>query len=78
MGDEIQSGVSAQDVELSMPELVKEQLYRTKTDSGLVETGEYKKMVNYTGLIPYLIEAVKEQQQTIESLQQRIEALEAN
>ncbi len=54
-------GLIAQEVEKVFPELV-------------VEDSEGYKAVNYDGLIPVLIEALKEQKQTFES---KIEALEA-
>ena len=56
-------GVIAQEVEAVLPEAV--------------VTGEdgYKS-VSYNELTPLLIEAIKEQQQTIEKQQQRIEKLE--
>ncbi|MES2774265.1 MAG: tail fiber domain-containing protein [Bacteroidota bacterium] len=47
MGNQVQSGVLAQEVKAVMPELVK-------------EGGENMLSVNYSGLVPYLIEAVKE------------------
>ncbi|MCK4749157.1 MAG: tail fiber domain-containing protein, partial [Bacteroidales bacterium] len=56
-------GVIAQDVEVVLPSLVKES-----------RNGE--KAVNYSGLIPVLLEAIKEQQSQIESLEQRIAELE--
>ena len=54
-------GVIAQDVEKVLPELVSE--------------NDGKKAVNYNGLIGLLIEAVKEQQQQINTLRQEIEEL---
>ena len=62
MGNQTEIGVIAQDVEKVYPELVGE--------------NEGYKTTNYTGLIPVLIEAVKEQQKLIEQLQQRISELE--
>ncbi len=61
----IQTGVLAQEVEKQMPELI------TTDNDGM-------KAVNYSGLVPYLIEAIKTQQQTIELLQSRITKLENN
>lgn len=55
----LQIGVIAQELEKVYPELVRER-------------SDHYKGVNYTGLIPVLIEAIKEQQQTIESLQQQL------
>jgi hypothetical protein len=62
MGTQTEIGVIAQDVEKVYPELVGE--------------NEGYKTTNYIGLIPVLIEAVKEQQKMIELLQQRISELE--
>ena len=58
-----QIGVIAQEVEKVFPEMV-----RTDADG--------EKSVNYSALIPVLLEAIKEQQKQIETLQQRVEALE--
>ncbi len=60
------SGVVAQEIEKVMPELV-----TTAED----EMGT--KSVNYDGIIAYLIEAMKEQQQEIEGLKLQIEELKA-
>jgi len=62
MGDKKHNGLIAQDVEKVYPELVGE--------------NEGYKTLNYNGIIPVLVEAVKEQQKIIEALQNRIEALE--
>ena len=59
-----QAGVIAQDLEKILPQLVKQ------PDS----ENEYKS-VNYTGLIPYLISAIQEQQAQIEDLKAEVEAL---
>ena len=59
-----QSGLLAQQVERVIPEVV------TKIDS----TGG--KMLSYTHLVPYLIEAIKEQQNQIAGLNEKITALE--
>ena len=55
-------GVLAQDIETVFPELV--------TESNNI------KSVNYQGLVPVLINAIKEQNQTIETQQDAIESLE--
>ena len=55
-------GVIAQEIEEVIPEVIK--------NSGEVKT------VNYNGLIGLLIEAVKEQQETIKVLEQKINNLE--
>lgn len=59
----LQTGLLAQEVETVFPELVKEN-----------ETG--MKSVNYSGLIPVLIEAIKVQQHQIETLEKRLTQLE--
>jgi Chaperone of endosialidase/Head domain of trimeric autotransporter adhesin len=61
-GGALQSGVLAQEVEKQMPELV-------STDA------EGDKAVNYNGLIPYLIESVKELKQQIQELKKENEIL---
>lgn len=57
--NDVQSGVLAQEVEAIMPELVD-----TSEDGN--------KSVNYNGLIPYLIEAIKQQQKQIDELKLQI------
>ena len=59
----LQTGVLAQEVQKLFPELVK-------------EDDEGKLSVNYSGLIPILIESVKEQQKQIEVQQRRNELLQ--
>jgi uncharacterized phage infection (PIP) family protein YhgE len=56
-------GLLAQEVETVFPTLVK-------------EDRQGKKAVNYSGMIPVLLEAIKEQQSQIEALEQRIAELE--
>jgi hypothetical protein len=56
----LQTGLLAQEVEKVLPELVK------TDDKGL-------KSVNYLGLIPYMLEALKTQQSTIAGQQQQID-----
>ncbi|MFK5855155.1 MAG: tail fiber domain-containing protein [Bacteroidota bacterium] len=60
--ESLQVGVIEQEVEEVLPEIV-------STDDGY-------KSVDYSKLTPLLIEAVKQQQQTIKSLIERIEVLE--
>ena len=60
---DLQTGVIAQELEVIFPELVN-------------NDGEYKS-VNYTGLIPLLIEAIKEQQKQIDLLDSRITLIES-
>ncbi|MDP4264839.1 MAG: tail fiber domain-containing protein [Bacteroidota bacterium] len=61
-GAELQTGVIAQELLQVTPDLVH------PNDQGDLT-------VNYNGLIPYLIEAIKEQQKQIESLEKKIERL---
>jgi hypothetical protein len=58
-----QYGFSAQDVKLVYPDLVKED------DKGLLA-------LNYTGMIPILVEALKEQQKIIDEQNKKIEILQ--
>jgi hypothetical protein len=76
-------GVMAQEVEKVFPDLVVEKFIpanNTKFSRGENNTeqhdGQKFKAVNYDGLIPVLIEAVKEQQREIEELKAQIKALE--
>ncbi len=64
-GDEIQVGVSAQEVKKVLPEAVKPAPINP----------DYM-TVQYDKLVPLLIEAMKEQQETIEDLKSRLEKLE--
>ena len=72
-------GVLAQDVEAVFPELIKESNIITKSNGKATQanTSETMKVktVNYQGLIPVLIEAIKEQQKQIEDLQKQVELL---
>lgn len=61
-GTELQYGLLAQEVEAVYPNLVME--------------NEGVKSINYTGMITVLLEAIKEQQTKIETLEQRIQVLE--
>lgn len=58
----LQTGVLAQEIEQWMPELV-------------VTNEKGEKSVNYSGLIPYLLEGLKAQQQQIETLKKEIKQL---
>ena len=65
-------GVVAQEVEVVMPHSVQYRLELPDTpEEDLIKT------VDYPSLIPLLIEAIKEQQSTIEALEARSQALEA-
>lgn len=64
--EQVEYGVSAQDVQKVFPELV-----------AVVEPEQGTLGVNYQGLIAPMIEAIKEQQAQIEALKTKIEELEA-
>lgn len=69
----VQTGVIAEQLKELYPELVKEVIH-----SGLKEgdeTIEYE-AVNYTGLIPHMINSIQEQQTLIEQQNEKIERLE--
>ncbi len=75
-----QIGLIAQELEEILPELVVENVHAYDKNEGIegaerdMEKIEYKG-INYIGLIPVLIEAMKEQQQQIEELKQQIAEL---
>ncbi len=72
-----QIGLIAQELEEILPELVVDNVHAYDKNENIenaerdMEKFEYKG-INYIGLIPVLIEAMKEQQQQIEELQQQI------
>ncbi|MCK5051230.1 MAG: tail fiber domain-containing protein [Candidatus Cloacimonetes bacterium] len=72
-----QIGLIAQELEEIIPELVEDIVHAYDKNEGVegaekdMEKLEYKG-INYIGLIPVLIEAIKEQQEQIEELQQQI------
>lgn len=76
-------GVMAQEVEKVFPDLVVEKFvpanntkYSREENNNESHDGQTFKAVNYDGLIPVLIEAIKEQQVIIKNLEKRIEILE--
>ena len=74
-----QVGVIAQDVEAVLPQIVVPAPFDIAQDEDGNEyskSGENYKTVQYDKLVPLLIEAIKEQQETIINLQRRIEDLE--
>jgi len=74
-----QVGVIAQDVEKVLPQIVVPAPFDIAQDEDGNEyskSGENYKTVQYDKLVPLLIEAIKEQQETIINLQRRIESLE--
>ena len=82
LGDKMQYGFIAQELEAVLPELVQQKSLPTggarKADANATSeenTNETFKMVNYTGVIPVLVEAIKEQQQIIEEMKLELEAL---
>ena len=74
--EDVKFGLIAQELELVIPELVREVISPVDLDT----EGEIRfvktKAVNYNGLLPVLIAGVQEQQAQIEALEARIEALE--
>ncbi|WP_055148285.1 tail fiber domain-containing protein [Jiulongibacter sediminis] len=64
--EELQYGLLAQDVESILPELIKE----FDTGSG----GRYKS-VNYTSIVPILIQGFKEQEERIRSLEEELKSM---
>jgi hypothetical protein len=75
----LQYGLIAQDVEQVLPELVTTNIHPAKFDSAgnVVNAAVNYKGLNYTELVPILIQAVKEQQQQIIVQNQQIAALQA-
>ena len=75
-----QIGLIAQELEEILPDLVSENVHAYDKNEGIegaerdMERIEYKG-INYIGLIPVLIEGMKEQQEQIEQQQQQIEVL---
>jgi hypothetical protein len=72
--DKIQVGVSAQEVEKVLPELVSLAPFDIGEDQKS-KSGENYKTVDYARMIPLLIEAIKEQQTEIEELKEKVNAL---
>ena len=69
-------GLIAQDVEKVLPGLIKETKFETKlADAKSSGTIDFK-AVNYTELIPVIIKGMQEQQQTIEDLKNKNDALQ--
>lgn len=76
-----QIGFIAQEVETVFPEVVSESTLYASFDNAdgsatTARTGYDVKMVNYTGLIPVLVEAIKEQEAVIKSQEERLRILE--
>lgn len=73
LSEGLQYGFIAQELEKVLPEMVINQVHMVDPRSS--EKFEYK-AVDYTSLIPVLTQAIKEQQEMIELLEQRISELE--
>ena len=69
--DKIQVGVSAQEVEKVLPELVSLAPFDIGEDQKS-KSGEDYKTVDYARMIPLLIEAIKEQQIQIDELKEKL------
>ncbi len=77
--DKVQVGLSAQQVESIMPEIVSRAPVDIDYDEDgnqISKTGENYLTLNYAKLVPLLVEAIKSQQDTIEELTERIDKLE--
>ncbi len=75
LSEGLQYGFVAQELELVLPDLVKNQVHMKGLKS--TESIEYK-AVNYMALIPVLTQAIKEQNERIALLEKRLLELEAN
>jgi hypothetical protein len=75
LSEGLQYGFVAQELELVLPDLVKNQVHMKGLKS--TESIEYK-AVNYMALIPVLTQAIKEQNERIVLLEKRLLELEAN
>ncbi len=70
-----QDGLIAQDVESILPGLVKMYSVPSRTTRAGIDSsgaGQSFRSINYIGLIPYLIGAIKQQQESIDSLRNQI------
>ena len=74
--DDQQVGVSAQEVQAVLPEAVALAPFDRDAETGVSKSGEDYLTVQYEKLVPLLIEAIKEQSATIETLTKRLEKLE--
>jgi hypothetical protein len=73
--DEEQIGVFAQDVQAVTPQAVKPAPFDADGEGGS-KSGDNYLTVQYEKLVPLLIESIKEQQEQINSLKERINSLE--
>ena len=77
-GDELQIGLSAQEVQAIAPEIVTlapVDSDRQEDGTVLSKSGENYLTVNYAKLVPVLVEAIKEQQTQIDELKQLVKQL---
>lgn len=72
--DKKQVGVSAQEVEQVLPEIVSQAPFDIAED-GTSKSGDDYKTVNYEKLVPLLIEAIKEQQLQIDNLKETLRGI---
>ena len=72
--DKKQIGVSAQEVEKVLPEIVSQAPFDMAED-GTSKSGEDYKTVDYEKLVPLLIEAIKEQQIQIDCLKEQLNGI---
>jgi hypothetical protein len=74
---DVHVGVSAQSVEAVLPEVVRHAPFDMKSQDGdtISASGEWYKTVQYDKLVPLLIEAIKEQQTTIDELRAEMQEL---
>jgi len=75
--DEEQVGVFAQDVQEVVPQAVKPAPFDSDGQGGS-KSGDNYLTVQYEKIVPLLIESIKEQQQQINSLSEKIKSLEKN
>ena len=76
--DKIQIGLSAQEVEAVLPEIISIAPFDAASDGDgniVSKSGENYRTLDYAKLVPVLIEAIKEQQVTIEQLKTDINTL---
>ena len=72
--DKIQVGVSAQEIEKVLPEVVSLAPFDIGEDQKS-KSGEDYKTVDYARIVPLLIEAIKEQQEQIKTLEEKLDGL---
>lgn len=79
-----QVGIMAQDLEKVLPGLVRETMasnriyLKTHPDEGVEPYSTSFKAVNYTGLVPVLVNAIQQQQEQIELLKKEIDLLKGS